>query len=119
VTLLWPNSGQQVLAKMTAPASRSRATEGLSGCQICSSDRARDPKRVGIPVVAILSLIDTGTPSSRLFGAPLRQRASDARADESADSASRKQKALSVPADPSARPRMHFVTSTGDAAPLR
>ncbi len=72
---LQPNSGVQVLPKMTAPAlaqpRRGRCVHlpGLAGVH------AVLPRSVGMPWVSIRSLMDTGTPSSGPQGSPRCQRA--------------------------------------------
>src|ERR1700733_9776307 len=62
-----------VLEKMTAPASRRRAPGGESA-GAATSVVVAVPSGTGTPLVAMLSLIVTGTPSSRPIGSPLCQR---------------------------------------------
>src|SRR5712664_499996 len=66
-----------VLEKITAPASRSRAAGGASAAAGTSLVVAT-PSGTGTPLVAMLSLIVAGTPSSRPVGSPLCQRSVDA-----------------------------------------
>src|SRR4029078_9235714 len=72
-----PNSGMVVFEKITAPASRRRAAGGASrSAGTCLTLAA--PSRTGTPLVAILSLMVTGTPSSTPIGSPFSQRSVDA-----------------------------------------
>jgi hypothetical protein len=64
-------------------------------------------------------LTDVGTPSSSPRGDRLRQRSSLARAEASASSGARWQKALSTGFRRSMRASTARVASTGDASPLR
>src|SRR6476646_9800615 len=64
---------------MMAPDSRSRAAGGASFSAGTSLTLAA-PSGIGWPLVAILSLIVTGTPSSVPVGSPFCQRSVDARA---------------------------------------
>src|SRR5690606_34306385 len=80
VTPFQPNSGLVVLPTNTAPASRSRATEGASAAQSWSAETGFDPRRVGQPWVSSRSLMLVGTPSSAPVGDHATQRASDASA---------------------------------------
>src|SRR5436305_7567218 len=74
-----PKSGMDVFEKITAPASRRRATGGASsGASL--SVVASVPSGTGTPFEAMFSLTVTGTPSIGLSARPSRQRASDARA---------------------------------------
>src|ERR1700693_4342597 len=82
-----------VLEKITAPASRKRATGGASTGEGTSLTLAA-PSGTGWPLVAILSLMVTGTPSSGLVGSPLRQRSVEALALARAPSGSNKYSAL-------------------------
>ncbi len=91
-----PNSGVVVLPSMTAPASRSRATDGQSTSQAWSGSTVSEPLSVGQPLVSTMSLMVSGTPSSGPAGAPLAQRSSDAFAAARAPSASTSWKALST-----------------------
>src|SRR5947209_9089942 len=74
-----PKSGMDVFEKITAPASRRRATGGASS-DASVSVVARVPSGTGTPFEAMFSLTVTGIPSSGLRGRPSRQRASEARA---------------------------------------
>src|ERR1700687_5685925 len=65
-----------VLEKITAPASRSRAAGGASAAA-GTSLVVTAPRVTGAPLVAILSLIVVGTPSSAPIGSPFRQRSVD------------------------------------------
>src|SRR6267154_4173046 len=82
-----------VLEKITAPASRSRAAGGASAAAGTSFVVAA-PSGTGTPLVAILSLIVAGTPSSRPVGSPLCQRSVDALAVARAPSGSNAYSAL-------------------------
>src|SRR5260370_721020 len=82
-----------VLEKITAPAARSRAAGGGSGAAGASLVVAA-PSGTGTPLVAILSLIVAGTPSSRPVGSPLCQRSVDALAVARAPSGSNAYSAL-------------------------
>src|SRR5882757_9011881 len=82
-----------VLEKITAPASRSRAAGGASAAAGTSLVVAA-PSGTGTPLVAILSLIVAGTPSSRPVGSPLCQRSVDALAVARAPSGSNAYSAL-------------------------
>src|SRR5712671_2935825 len=82
-----------VLEKITAPASRSRAAGGASAAAGTSVAVAA-PSGTGTPLVAILSLMVTGTPSSRPVGSPLCQRSVDALAVARARSGSNAYSAL-------------------------
>ena len=61
------------MQKNTAPASRRRATPGVSSVLGVAAVEW-DPMRIGQPVMAKMSLIATGTPSSGPNGVPRRQR---------------------------------------------
>src|ERR1700676_1794961 len=67
----------EVLEKITAPASRSRAAGGASTSAGTSLVVAA-PSGTGTPLVAMLSLMVTGTPSSGPIGSPFRQRSVEA-----------------------------------------
>ena len=95
VTPFQPNSGVAVLPSRTAPCSRSRAETGESSSSGAESV-AWLPKRAGQPLVRMMSLIEVGTPSMRLFGAWMRQRSSAASASANAPSRSTTTKALSL-----------------------
>src|SRR5882757_6055424 len=82
-----------VLEKITAPASRSRAAGGASAAAGTSLVVAA-PSGTGTPLVAMLSLMVTGTPSSRPVGSPLCQRSVDALAVARAPSGSNAYSAL-------------------------
>ena len=66
-----------VLARMTAPASRTRAAAGASSAAGTRSVAAV-PSGTGTPLVAMFSLMVMGTPSSAPCGLPACQRFSDA-----------------------------------------
>src|SRR3954469_5675080 len=66
-----------VLEKITAPASRKRAAGGASTGEGTSFVVAA-PSGTGTPLVAMLSLIVVGTPSSAPTGSPLCQRSVEA-----------------------------------------
>src|SRR6476661_355916 len=82
-----------VLEKITAPASRSRAAGGASSAAGSSLTLAA-PSGTGTPLVAILSLTVTGTPSSGPVGSSFCQRAVDAFALARAPSGSNAYSAL-------------------------
>src|SRR3984885_14063549 len=88
-----PKSGMVVLEKITAPASRSRAAGGASVAAGTSLVVAA-PSGTGTPLVAMLSLIVTGTPSSAPIGAPFCQRSVAAFATVRAPSGSKAYNAL-------------------------
>src|SRR5687767_4654000 len=96
VTPFQPNSGVVVLPTSTAPASRRRATTGASSFQGPAGSVVFEPRRVGQPLVRMMSLMEVGTPSSGPMGAPFVQRASLARAASNADFASMRLKQLST-----------------------
>src|SRR5207302_4316096 len=89
VTPFQPNSGVVVLPSSTTPCSRRRAVAGASSFHGPLGSTVFDPRSVGQPFVRMMSLIDTGTPSSSPFGWPASQRASDALASSSACSDTR------------------------------
>ena len=62
-TALQPNSLVVDLPRITAPALRSLATDGASSAT-GAAEVLREPKRCGISLTAIRSLIDVGIPSS-------------------------------------------------------
>src|SRR6185503_8461082 len=78
VTPFQPNSGVVVLPSSTAPCSRSRAVTGASSFHGPLASTVLEPRSVGQPFVRMMSLIDTGTPSSSPLGCPAIQRASEA-----------------------------------------
>src|ERR1700716_3244515 len=82
-----------VLEKITAPASRNRAAGGASTGDGTSLTLPA-PSGTGTPLVAILSLIVTGTPSSGPVGSPFCQRSVDAFAVARAPSGSNADSAL-------------------------
>src|SRR5947199_5564574 len=82
-----------VLEKITAPASRRRAAGGASFGAGTSLTLAA-PSGTGWPLVAILSLIVTGTPSRSPVGSPCCQRSLEARALARAPSGSNRYSAL-------------------------
>ena len=121
VSALHPNSGVVVLPNITAPASRSRATDGASSSHGWSGLTERLPRSVGHPLVQWMSLIVVGTPSRSPTGDPsarcAAQRASLARAAAIPVSASTKTKALSTGSSRSTRSSTCCSASTGDASP--
>jgi len=82
-----------VLEKITAPASRSRAAGGASIAAGAGAVVAA-PSGTGTPLVAMLSLMVTSTPSSAPTGSPLLQRSVDAFATARAPSGSNAYSAL-------------------------
>src|SRR5882672_3629693 len=82
-----------VFEKITAPASRKRAAGGASTADGTSVAVAA-PSGTGTPLVAILSLMVTGTPSSRPVGSSFCQRSVDAFATARAPSGSNAYSAL-------------------------
>src|SRR5258707_2299145 len=82
-----------VFEKITAPASRRRAAGGASTVDGTSVAVAA-PSGTGTPLVAILSLMVTGTPSSRPVGSSFCQRSVDAFATARAPSGSNAYSAL-------------------------
>src|SRR5471032_241624 len=82
-----------VLEKITAPASRKRAAGGASAAAGTSLTEAA-PSGTGTPLVAMLSLIVAGTPSSGPVGLPFCQRSLDAFAAARAPSGSKAYSAL-------------------------
>ncbi len=118
VTPFQPNSGVVVLPTMTAPCSRRRAVAGASSFHGPFGSTVFEPRSVGQPLVRMMSLIDTGTPSSRPRGWPAIQRFSDASAS-SMDLFETKQKALSLGLSFSMRARTAFVASTGERVLVR
>jgi hypothetical protein len=103
------------LARMTAPCSRRRAVAGESSVQGPSAEMARDPLRVGQPLVRTTSLIVAVTPSITPIGVPRIHLASLARALCIAASPSRKQNAFSIESSFSILSSAVSVTSTGDS----
>ena len=118
VTPFQPNSGVVVLPSSTAPCSRSRAVAGASSFHGPFGSMVFEPRSVGQPFVRTMSLMETGTPSSRPLGWPLIQRASEAFASSKARSETRL-KALKTGFSFSMRFSTAAVTSTGDKAFLR
>src|ERR1700722_11530425 len=82
-----------VLEKITAPASRRRAAGGASAVAGTSLTEAA-PSGTGTPLVAMLSLMVTGTPSRAPIGAPFCQRSVAAFATGRAPSGSKAYNAL-------------------------
>src|SRR5580704_16493790 len=82
-----------VLQKITGPASRNRAAGGASTAEGTSLVLAA-PSGTGTPLVAMLSLMVTGTPSSRPVGSPFCQRSVEALAAARAASGSNAYSAL-------------------------
>src|SRR5258708_4008826 len=115
VTPFQPNSGVVVLPSSTAPCSRNRATAGASSFHGPFGSTVFEPRSVGQPFVSRMSLIETGTPSSRPLGSPRSHRVSDCFAD-SVESAATRLKALSAGFNSSMRFKTAFATSTGETA---
>src|ERR1700710_2733208 len=82
-----------VFEKITAPAARSRAAGGAS-LSAGTSGMLAAPSGTGTPLVAILSLMVTGTPSSTPTGSPFCQRSVDTLATARAPSGSKAYSAL-------------------------
>src|SRR5216683_2445318 len=102
-----------VLEKITAPASRNRAAGGASAAAGTSLVVAA-PSGTGTPLVAILSLIVAGTPSSRPVGSPLCQRSVDALAVARAPSGSNAYSALRCGSHTAICPSTSSSTSDGE-----
>jgi hypothetical protein len=68
VTPFQPNSGVVVLPSSTAPCSRRRAVAGASSFHGPFGSTLFEPRSVGQLLVRMMSLIETGTPSSRPHG---------------------------------------------------
>src|SRR3954452_10270706 len=116
VTPFQENSGVVVLPRMTAPASRSRATDGASSSHGPASSINVLPRSVGQPRVHNASLIDVGTPSAGPSGCPACHRASDSFAAASAPSASTRTKAFTWSSYRSIASSAVWVASTGDSS---
>src|ERR1700733_14558903 len=102
-----------VLEKMTAPASRRRAPGGESA-GAATSVVVAVPSGTGTPLVAMLSLIVTGTPSSRPIGSPLCQRSVAAFAVARAPSGSNAYSALMCGSHTAICARTPSSTSDGE-----
>src|SRR6478609_1531739 len=113
-----PYSGMVVLPTKRAPASRSRATAGASS-GAGSRELTAEPRKQVIPAKLMLSLTETGTPSSAPQGSPLVQRASLALAAASSPSSSVAQNALMAGSKASRRAITSRATSTGDRSRVR
>ena len=118
VTPFQPNSGVVVFPSSTAPCSRSRAVAGASSFHGPLGSTVFEPRSVGHPLVRMMSLIDTGTPSSNPFGCPDIHLASDAFASSIARWDTRLN-AFSTGLSFSMRSSTARVTSTGDSSCLR
>jgi hypothetical protein len=118
VTPFQPNSGVVVLPRSTAPCSRRRAVTGASSFHGPFGSTVFEPRSVGQSLVRMMSLIDTGTPSSRPLGAPASQRDSDCLAVSRISSETRL-KALSCGLRSSIRFMTARATSTGENARVR
>ena len=110
------NSGVVVLARITAPASRSRATT------VASADGTRpansgDPAAVHNPAVSMMSFTPTGTPS-RARAVPSRHRLAERAACSRAEASSRVTIAPTAPSVSSMRARQASTASTGSKAPV-
>ncbi len=109
-----PRSGMVVRAKMSMPASRSRAMWGWSSASATGS-RVRLPLRFGRSFAPWFSLMASGTPSSGPFGSPFIQRASASRAAALAASGRIRLNGLSLSCTRAARARLASSTSTGES----
>jgi len=112
-----PNSAVLVLPRMTAPASRRRATPGASSSHGPSGSINFDPRKVGQPRVSSRSLIDSGTPSNGLNGDFACQRRSDSAAAPSADSSSTRRNALSSPSCAAIAAKAARTAAIGESSP--
>ena len=109
------NSGVVVLVRITAPASRSRATTVASAAGTWSANSA-DPAAVRRPRVLMMSFTPTGTPSSGP-ASPIRHRWAERLACARASSSLR---VATAPMSVSLmRARQASTTSTGSNAPVR
>src|SRR5262249_35064670 len=99
---------------MTQPASRTRADGGASAVAGVMSPAAV-PTGVAKPLVAMLSLMVIGTPSSALHGVPARHPASDDAAWASAPASSTTNIALILVSHAEMRANAARVTSTGES----
>ncbi len=113
-----PRSGMVVRAKMSMPASRSRAMWGWSSASITGS-RVRLPARFGRSFAPWFSLIASGTPSSGPRASPFIQRASDSRAAAIAPSGRIRLKGFSFSCTGAALARHASSTSTGESLRAR
>src|SRR5450432_3588458 len=107
-----------VLEKITAPASRKRAAGGAS-TRAGTSLLVAAPSGTGTPLVAILSLMVTGTPSSAPTGSPLCQRSVDALAVARAPSGSKAYSALICGSHTAICASTSSSTSDGENCPAR
>src|ERR1700687_621407 len=107
-----------VLEKITAPASRSRAAGGASAAA-GTSLVVTAPRGTGTPLVAILSLIVVGTPSSAPIGSPFRQRSVDVFAVARAPSGSNAYSALMCGSHAAICASTSSSTSDGENCPAR
>jgi hypothetical protein len=107
-----PNSGVVVSPIKTAPAARSRFTDGAS-CVHGVVDVVRLPYLTARPLTHRISLMVVGTPSILDKGAPLRHRAVDSFAIAKAASTSMSEKALNCSCTCSARASVACATSRG------
>ena len=107
-------SGVSVLPSMTAPWALSRSTTIASTDQGPLALIASEPFRVGQSFVSVTSLMAVGTPSRRPHGAPLVQRAAEARARRRARLLSINRHALRRPSHSSIRSRTASSTSSGE-----
>src|SRR4051812_20978088 len=107
-----------VLEKITAPASRRRAAGGASRSAATSGILAA-PSGTGTPLVAMLSLTVTGTPSSAPTGSPLTQRSVELLAVARAPSGSKAYSALICGSHTATCFSTSSITSDGENCPAR
>ncbi len=112
------HSDRLVLPITTAPARRSRTTNGASTAGWAMPVSTRDPAVEGIVAVSTLSLSRTGTPSSTDRGRPARSRRSLARAASRART-SVVRTAPSCPSRAAIRVRQASSAASGSVAPAR
>src|SRR6267378_1286726 len=107
-----------VFEKITAPDSRRRAAGGAS-LSAGTSGILAAPSGTGTPLVAMLSLMVTGTPSSTPVGSPLCQRSVDALAPARAPSGSNAYSALMCGSHTATCASTSSSTSEGENCLLR
>ncbi len=112
------NAVATVFPRMTAPASRSRATRAASRTgKVCANAGA--PERVGSPATSMMSLTPIGTPCRSPIGRPAAMSASRAAAAASAPSRSTVTHASSAASVASMRSIDAATSSTEETAPVR
>lgn len=116
VTPFQPNSGDVVVPRMTAPAARRRRITRISSVA-GASPVSFEPRRHGMPLTAVSSLIVVGTPSIGPRASPFAQRASEARAASSAGSGATYAKAFTCGLNRSMRASAACAASTGETRP--